>query len=89
MQHKWNRQPKYLLVSVDVKNPQANFDDLENSFLPEESTDELLDQARDDHTGKSLDTKVKEATQLMEYYDKVHVFDEVPIAQCWKRARRP
>ena len=30
--------------------------------------------------------KVKEARQLeMEYYDKMHVFDKVPIAQCWKR----
>ena len=30
--------------------------------------------------------KVKEARQLeMEYYDKMHVFDKVPIAQCWER----
>ena len=28
--------------------------------------------------------KVKEARQLeMEYHDKMHVFDKVPIAQCW------
>ena len=69
LQHKWNRQHKYLLASVDVKNPQANFDDLENSVLPEESNDELLDQAWDDHTGEFLDAKkVKEARQLeMEY----------------------
>ena len=39
LQHKWNRQHKYLLASVDVKNPQANFDDLENSVPPEESKD--------------------------------------------------
>ena len=69
LQHKWNRQHKYLLASVDVKNPQANFDDLENSVPPEESNDELLDQAWDDHNGESLDAKkVKEARQLeMEY----------------------
>ena len=38
----------------------------------------------DDHTGESLDAKkVKEARQLeMEYYDKMHVFDKVPLAQC-------
>ena len=27
LQHKWSRQHKYLLASVDVKNPQAHFDD--------------------------------------------------------------
>ena len=87
LQHKWKRQHKYLLASVDVKNPQANFDDLEKSVLPKESNAELLDQAWDDHTGESLDAKkVKEARQLeMEYYDKMHVFDKVPIAQCWER----
>ena len=87
LQHKWNRQHKCLPASVDVKNPQANFDDLENSVPPEESNDELLDQAWDDHTGEFLDAKkVKEARQLeMEYYDKMHVFDKVPIAQCWER----
>ena len=73
---------------MDVKNPHANFNDLENSVLLEESNnDDLLDQAWDDHTGASLESKkVKGARQLeMEYYDKMHVFDEVPIAQCWKR----
>ena len=45
------------------------------------------DQAWDDHTGESLDAKkVKEARQLeMEYYDKMHVFEKAPIAQCWER----
>ena len=72
---------------MDVKNSQANFNDLENSVLPEESNDELLDQTWDDHTGASLDAKkVKDARQLeMEYHDKMHVFDKVPIAQCWER----
>ena len=53
-------------------NLHANFNDLENSVPPEESNDDLLDQAWDDHTGESLDAKmVKEASQLeMEYYDK-------------------
>ena len=37
LQHEWRRQHKYLLASVYVKNPQANFNDLENSVLPEES----------------------------------------------------
>ena len=37
----------------------------------------------DDHTGESLDAKkVKEARQLEKKY---HVFDKVPIAQCWER----
>ena len=56
-------------------------------FFLEESNDKLLDQAWDDHTGASLDTKkVKEARQLeMEYYDKMHVFDKVLCAQCWER----
>ena len=87
LQHKWSRQHKYLLASVNVKNPHANFNDLENSVAPEESNDNLLDQAWDDHTGASLDAKkVKEARQLeMEYYDKMHVFDKVLIAQCWER----
>ena len=87
MQHKWSRQHKYLLASVDVKNPHANFNDLENSVSPEESNDDLLDQAWDDHTGASLDAKkVKEARRLeMEYYDKMHVFDKVPVARCWER----
>ena len=86
LQHKWSRQHKYLLASVDVKNPQVNFNDLENSVPPEESNDELLDQAWDDHTGESLDAKkVKEARQLeMEYYVKMHVFDKVLVAQCWE-----
>ena len=82
---------KCLLASVDVKNPHANLNDLENSVPPEESNDDLLDQAWDDHTGASLDRKkVNDARQLeMEYYDKMHVFDEVPIAQCWTgQARR-
>ena len=72
---------------MDVKNPQSNFDDLENSVPPEESKDELLDQAWDDHTGESLDAKkVKDARQLeMEHYDTMHVFDKVLIAQCWER----
>ena len=85
LQHKWSRQHKYLLASV--KNPQANFNDLENSLPPEESNDELLDQAWDDHTGASLDAKkVSEARQLeMDCYDKIHVFDKVPIAQCSER----
>ena len=62
LQHKWSRQHKYLLASVDVKNPHANFNDLENSVLPEESNDDLLDQAWGDHTGESSDAKkVKEA----------------------------
>ena len=34
LQHKWNGQHKYLLARVDVKNPQANCDDLENSVPP-------------------------------------------------------
>ena len=87
LQHKWSRPHKYLLACVDVKNPHANFNDLENSVPPEESNDDLLDQAWDDHTGASLDAKkVKEARQLeMEYYDKMHVFDKVLIAQCWER----
>ena len=87
LQHKWNGQHKYLLASVDVKNPLAICDNLENSVPPEESNDELLDQACDDHTGESLDAKkVKEARKLeMEYYDKMHVFDKVPVAQCWER----
>ena len=61
LQHKWNGQHKYLLGSVEVKKPQANCDDLENIVPPEESNDELLDQAWDDHTGECLDAKeVKE-----------------------------
>ena len=52
LQHKWSRQQKYLLASVDVKNPHANFNDLENSVLPQESNDDLLDQAWDDHIGR-------------------------------------
>ena len=48
-----------------MKNPRANFKDLENRVPAEESNDELLDQAWDDHTGASLDAKkVKEARQL-------------------------
>ena len=64
-----------------------NFNDLESSVPPEESNDDLLDQAWNDHAGESLDAKkVKEARQLeMEYYDNMHVFDKVPIAQCWER----
>ena len=87
LQHRRNRQHKYLLASVDGKNPQANFNDLGNSVSPEESNDDLLDQAWDDHTGESLDAKkVEEARQLeMEYYDKMHMFDKVPIAQCWEK----
>ena len=66
---------------------QANFNDLENSVPPEESNDGLFDHAWDDHTGAFVDAKkVKEARQFeMEYYDKMHVFDKVPIAQCWER----
>ena len=66
---------------MHVKNPQANFNDLENSVPLEESNDDLLDQAWDDHTGESLHAKkVMEARQLeMEYYNKLHVFDKVPI----------
>ena len=31
LQHKWSRRHKYLVASEDVKNPQANFNDLDNS----------------------------------------------------------
>ena len=68
----WSRQHKYLLASADVKNPQANFNDQENSVLPEESNDDLLDQACDDHAGMSLDMK-----KVKEYYGKMLVFDKV------------
>ena len=54
LQRKWSRQHKYLLASVDVKNPHANFDDLEKSGPADESNDDLLDQVWDDHTGASL-----------------------------------
>ena len=69
---------------MDVRNHHVNFND--NSVPLEESNDDLLDQAWDDHTGESLDAKkIKEARQLeMEYCDKMHVFDKVPIAQCWR-----
>ena len=72
---------------MDVKNPHAYFNDLENNVCPEESNDELLDQAWDDHTGASLDgKKVKEVRQLeMEYYDNMHVFNKVLVARCWER----
>ena len=63
-QHKWSRQHKYLLASMDVKNPQANFNDLENSVPPEESNDDLLDQAWDDHRRESLDAKKVKASSL-------------------------
>ena len=74
LQQKWSRQLKYLLASVDVKNPHANFGDLENSVLPEER----ICSIGDDHFGESLDAKkVKEARQLeMEYHDRMHVFDK-------------
>ena len=77
LQHKWSRQHKYLLASVNVKNLHANFIDLENSVPPEKSNEDLLDQAWDDRTGESSDAKkVKEARQLeIEYYDKMHVLD--------------
>ena len=69
------------------ETPHTNFNDLETSVSLEESNEDFFDQAWDDHTGASLDTKkVKEAKQHeMEYYDKMHVFDKVPIAQCWER----
>ena len=44
LRHKRSRHHKYLLASVDVKNPRVNFNDLENSVPPEESNDELLDK---------------------------------------------
>ena len=65
---------------MDVKNPQANFKNLGNSVPPEESNDELLDQAWDDHTGESLDaTKVKEARQCT-------CLIKCPFVRCWERA---
>ena len=72
---------------MDVKNLHLSFSDLGNSVISEESNDELLDQALDDHTGASLDAKkVKEGRQLeMVYYVKMHVFDKVLCDQCWER----
>ena len=63
LQQKWSRQHKYLLASVNVKNPQANFNDLEDSVPLEESNDDLLDQAWDDHAGESLDEKKGQGSQ--------------------------
>ena len=60
LQHKWSRQHKYLLASVDVKSPHANFNDLENSVPPEESDDDLLDQAWDDHTEEGQGSQAAE-----------------------------
>ena len=87
LQHKWSKHHKYLSASVDVKNLHLSFTDLENSVPLEESNDELLDHARDDHIGASLDAKkVKEARKLeMEYYYKMHVFEKGLVAQCWDR----
>ena len=83
LQHKWSKHHKCLLATVDVKNLHLSFSDLENSVLSEESNDELLDQAWDDHTGTSLDAK--KVKLEMEYYDKMYVFDKVPCVQCWER----
>ena len=63
LQHKWSRQHKYLLASMDVKNPHANFSDLENSVPPEESNEDVLDQAWDDHTGESFGREEGEGSQ--------------------------
>ena len=73
--------------TAQVPSGQCGREESAVELRREESNDELLDQAWDDHTGASLDAKkVKEARQLeMEYYDKMHVFDTVPIAQCWER----
>ena len=38
LERKWSRQHKYLLASVGVKNPRANFNDLENSVLLKSQT---------------------------------------------------
>ena len=87
LQHKGSKHHNNLLASVDVKNLHFSFNDLENNVPCEESNDELLDQAWDDHFGASLGAKkVKEARQLeMEYCDKMHVFDQVLCVQCWER----
>ena len=81
LQHKWNRQQKYLLASMDVKNPQANFNDLENSVPPEESNKDLLDQAWDDHTGEPGSSRWSITT-------KMHMFDKVLSAPCWGEDRQ-
>ena len=52
------------ISSGECGREESSFD-LENSVPPKESNDDLLDQAWDDHTGQSLDTKkVQEARQL-------------------------
>ena len=63
LQHKWSKHHKCLLATVDVKNLHLSFSDLENSVTSEESNDELLDQAWDDHTGASLDAKKGQGSQ--------------------------
>ena len=73
---------------MDVKNPQANFTTIWRTvFLLKNQMMSCSIKHGTDHTGESFDAKkVKEARQLeMEYYDKMHVFDEVLIAQCWER----
>ena len=72
-----------------MKNPQSNFNDLENSVPLEESNDDLLDK-RGTNTGASLDAKkVKEAWQLeMEYYDKMDLFDKEPFRAIMEKDRQ-
>ena len=87
LQHKWSRQHKYLLASVDVKNPQANFNDLENSvLLKNQMMNCSIKHGR--ITLESLWTRRrsrKPDSLRWSITTRCTCSIKVPIAQCWER----
>ena len=85
LQHKWSRQDKYLLASVDVENPHADINDQENSVLLKSQT--MICSMK--HWMVTLELLwTRKRSRKQGSYEKMHVFDKVPIAQCWERTSK-
>ena len=86
-QRRRDAEGEVLLATVNAENPNAEREQVERLVPPEEDMSEAIEEAWDDVSGKALDPdRVREARRLeMEYYDKMQVYDKVPIEECYRK----
>ena len=84
MQAEWNAQDKILLGLIDGQDVGGHALASTNAVPPEEDMQDYEVTAWDDVSGKLLDpARVREARALeAAYYEKMDVFDKVPMAEC-------
>ena len=84
MQAEWDAQDKILLGLIDGQDAGGHALASTNAVPPEEDMQDYEVTAWDDVSGKLLDpARVREARALeAAYYEKMDVFDKVPMAEC-------